>query len=69
MEEDKKVSQEVKPILQQANPYKKDRGEEDAEVEAFARGELEKFQREQKDKEAEAAVSYTHLTLPTNREV
>ena len=56
MEEDKKVSQEVKPILQKANPYKKDRGEEDAEVEAFARGELEKFQREQKDKEAEAAT-------------
>ena len=56
MEEDKKVSQEVKPILQQANPYKKDRGEEDAEVEAFAKGELEKFQREQKDKEAEAAT-------------
>ena len=38
MEEDKKVSEEVKPILQKANPYKKDRGEEDAEVEAFARG-------------------------------
>ena len=56
MEEEKKVSEEVKPILQQANPYKKDRGEEDAEVEAFARGELEKFQREQKDKEAEAAT-------------
>ena len=56
MEEDKKVSEEVKPILQKANPYKKDRGEEDAEVEAFARGELEKFQREQKDKEAEAAT-------------
>ena len=56
MEEEKKVSEEVKPILQKANPYKKDRGEEDAEVEAFARGELEKFQREQKDKEAEAAT-------------
>ena len=56
MEEDKKVSQEVKPILQKANPYKKDRGEEDAEVEAFARGELTKFQREQREKEAEAAT-------------
>ena len=56
MEEEKKVSEEVQPILQKANPYKKDRGEEDAEVEAFARGELEKFQREQKDKEAEAAT-------------
>ena len=56
MEEEKKVSQEVKPILQKANPYKKDRGEEDAEVEAFARGELEKFQREQREKEAEAAT-------------
>ena len=52
MEEDKKVSKEIKPILQKANPYKKDRGEEDAEVEAFARGELTKFQREQREKEA-----------------
>ena len=56
MEEDKKVSKEIKPILQKANPYKKDRGEEDAEVEAFARGELTKFQREQREKEAEAAT-------------
>ena len=56
MEEGKKVSEEVKPILQKANPYKLAEGEEDAEVEAFARGELEKFQREQKDKEAEAAT-------------
>jgi hypothetical protein len=38
------------------NPYKKDRGEDDAEVEAFAKGELAKFQREQKEKEATAAT-------------
>ena len=50
MEEEKKVSEETKVKIPNANPYKKDRGEEDAEVEAFAKGELAKFQREQKDK-------------------
>ena len=39
-----------------ANPYKKDRGEDDAETEAFAKGELTKFQREQKEKKAETAT-------------
>ena len=38
-----------------ANPYKKNE-EDDAEVEAFAKGELAKFQREQKEKEATAAT-------------
>ena len=52
MEEENKVSQEVKPILQKANPYKKDHGDQDPEVEAFAKGELAKFHREQ----AEAAT-------------
>ena len=52
MEEEKKNSQEVKPILQKANPYKKDYGDQDPEVEAFAKGELAKFHREQ----AEAAT-------------
>ena len=56
MEEEKKVSEETKPTIPNANPYKKDRGEDDAEVEAFAKGELAKFQREQKEKEATAAT-------------
>tara|TARA_Y100001970_G_scaffold112040_1_gene139838 strand:- start:348 stop:1274 length:927 start_codon:yes stop_codon:yes gene_type:complete len=50
MEEEKKVSEETKVKIPNPNPYKKDRGEEDAEVEAFAKGELAKFQREQKQK-------------------
>ncbi len=51
MEQEKeKVSQETKVKMPNPNPYKKDRGEEDAEVEAFAKGELAKFHREQKEK-------------------
>ena len=56
MEEEKKVSEETKSIMQRANPYSKIREEDDAETEAFAKGELAKFQREQKEKEAEAAT-------------
>ena len=56
MEEEKKVSEETKVKMPNPNPYKKDRGEDDAEVEAFAKGELAKFQREQKEKEATAAT-------------
>ena len=56
MEEEKKVSEETKSIMQKANPYSKDHGDEDPEVEAFAKGELSKFHREQKEKEAEAAT-------------
>ena len=56
MEEEKKVSEETKSIMQKANPYSKDHGNEDPEVEAFAKGELSKFHREQKEKEAEAAT-------------
>ena len=56
MEEEKKVSEETKPIMQRANPYSKVREEDDAETEAFAKGELAKFQREQREKEAEAAT-------------
>ena len=56
MEEEKKVSEETKSIMQKANPYSKDHGDEDPEVEAFAKGELTKFHREQKEKEAEAAT-------------
>ena len=56
MEEEKKVSEETEVKTQVVNPYKKDYGENDPETEAFARGELSKFHREQKDKEAEAAT-------------
>jgi len=56
MEEEKKVSEETKANIPNANPYSKIREEDDAETEAFAKGELAKFQREQKEKEAEAAT-------------
>mgnify|MGYP001173374810 FL=1 len=56
MEEEKKVSEETKVKLQEANPYSKNREEDDPETEAFAKGELTKFQREQREKEAEAAT-------------
>jgi len=56
MEQEKeKVSEETKIKMPEANPYKKDRGEDDAETEAFAKGELSKFQREQREK-AETAT-------------
>ena len=55
MEEDKKVSEETKVKLPNANPYSKVREEDDAETEAFAKGELTKFQREQREK-AETAT-------------
>jgi hypothetical protein len=50
------VSNETKTILQKPNPYSKNRQEDDPETEAFAKGELTKFQREQREKEAEAAT-------------
>ncbi len=50
------VSNETKTILQKPNPYSKAREEDDPETEAFAKGELEKFHRDQKEKEAEAAT-------------
>ena len=56
MEEEKKVSEETKVKMPNANPYSKVREEDDAETDAFARGELAKFQREQREKEAEAAT-------------
>ena len=56
MEQEKeKVSEETKIKMPEANPYKKDRGQDDAETEAFAKGELTKFQREQREK-AETAT-------------
>ena len=56
MEENNKVSEETKVKLPNTNPYSKVREEDDAETEAFAKGELAKFQREQREKEAEAAT-------------
>jgi len=56
MEEEKKVSEETKAEIPNANPYSKIREQDDAETEAFAKGELAKFQREQREKEAEAAT-------------
>jgi len=56
MEEEKKVSEEKQVKIPNVNPYNKDRGGEDAEVEAFAKGELAKYQREQREKEAIAAT-------------
>ena len=56
MEEEKKVSEETKASIPNTNPYSKIREEDDAETEAFAKGELAKFQREQREKEAEAAT-------------
>ena len=49
------VSEETKVKMPAANPYQKNR-EDDPEVEAFAKGELAKYQREQKEKEATAAT-------------
>ena len=40
-----KVSEETKVKMPEANPYQKNR-ENDPEVEAFAKGELAKYQRE-----------------------
>ena len=59
MEQEKEtpeVSNEEKVELQNANPYSKIREKDDAETEAFAKGELAKYQREQKEKEATAAT-------------
>ena len=56
MEENKKVSEETKVKLQEANPYSKNREEDDPETDAFAKGELTKFHAEQREKEAEAAT-------------
>lgn len=56
MEEEKKVSEEKQVKVPNANPYNKDYGESDPEVEAFAKGELSKYHQEQREKEATAAT-------------
>jgi hypothetical protein len=58
MEEEKKVSKETKVKILKANPYSKVRETDDAETEAFAKGELTKFHREQREK-ATAATEQT----------
>ena len=63
MEEEKKVSEETKVKMPAANPYQKNR-ENDPEVEAFAKGELAKYQREQKEKEATAATEQKDTDAP-----
>jgi len=50
------VSEEKKVKMPEANPYSKVRDTDDAETEAFAKGELTKFHREQREKEAIAAT-------------
>ena len=58
MEQEKetpKVSEEKKIKMPQANPYNKIREDDDPETEAFAKGELTKFHREQREK-AETAT-------------
>jgi len=59
MEEEKKVSEETKVKVPEANPYSKVRETDDAETEAFAKGELTKFHREQREKKATAATEQT----------
>ena len=49
------VSEEKKVKMPKANPYKKAR-EDDPETDAFAKGELTKYQAEQREKEATAAT-------------
>jgi len=50
------VSEEKKVKMPEANPYSKVREQDDPETEAFAKGELTKFHREQREKEAIAAT-------------
>ena len=58
MEEEKKVSEteEKKVSVPNANPYHKDRGEDDEETKAFLTGKLSKYHQEQREKEAIAAT-------------
>ena len=58
MEEENKVSEteEKKVSVPNANPYHKDRGEDDEETKAFLTGKLSKYHQEQRDNEANAAT-------------
>ena len=52
MEEENRVSEteEKKVSVPNANPYHKDRGEDDEETKAFLTGKLSKYHQEQRDK-------------------
>jgi len=52
------VSKEKKVKMPETNPYNKVREQDDPETEAFAKGELTKFHREQREKEATAATEH-----------
>jgi hypothetical protein len=58
MEEENRVSEteEKKVSVPNANPYHKDRGEDDEETKAFLTGKLSKYHQEQRDNEANAAT-------------
>jgi len=58
MEEENRVSEteEKKVSVPNANPYHKDRGEDDEETKAFLTGKLSKYHQEQRDKQANAAT-------------
>jgi hypothetical protein len=58
MEEENRVSEteEKKVSVPNANPYHKDRGEDDEETKAFLTGKLSKYHQEQRDKQATAAT-------------
>ena len=59
MEQEKEnleVSEKKEVKIPNANPYSKDYGNADEETEAFAKGELTKFHREQREKKATAAT-------------
>ena len=60
--EETKETKTEKPKLfkkPKANPYKKHDDASDPEIEAFAKGELEKFHREKKEKAETATVQRT----------
>jgi len=58
MEEENRISEteEKKVSVPNANPYHKDRGEDDEETKAFLTGKLSKYHQEQRDNEANAAT-------------
>ena len=65
MEEEKKVSEETKVSTPNANPYSKVRNTDDAETEAFAKGELAKFHREQREANAATEQKDTNASEET----
>jgi len=65
MEQEKetpKVSEETKVKMPASNPYQKNR-EDDPEVEAFAKGELAKYQREKRKRQPQQPNRRTPMHL------